>query len=266
MSWQELLDEAEQALDEARYRDALQLCDRAAQSGEDARYCSVILRGDTLLEMGEAAAALSAYDSVADLDTIDPELDCARGIALFELCRLPEAENALESAIRDAPELAEAYFTLALIAELRGSGDEELFRKARLLQPERYPSMTRISPGEFDGVVEQALDELPEPVQRALDNIPIIVQELPDLDVLRETDPPMSPACLGMYMGVPPSELSVMDPVNGPPAAIILFKRNLERAFNDRSRLVAEIRTTLLHEVGHALGLSEADLEDRGLE
>src|SRR5690606_25477836 len=133
-----------------------QLCDRAALSGDDGRYHGALLRGDILLELGDAAAALSAYETVAQLDVPDPELDCARGIALFHLCRLPEAENALRSALRGRPDLPHAWYTLALIAEIRGNGqDPELFRRARMLDPEHYPPLEQMGRGEF----EQALEE-----------------------------------------------------------------------------------------------------------
>lgn len=45
---------------------------------------------------------------------------------------------------------------------------------------------------------------------------------------------------------------------------IYLFKRNLEREANDREDLAEQIRVTLLHEVGHYLGLEEDDLDDAG--
>ena len=37
------------------------------------------------------------------------------------------------------------------------------------------------------------------------------------------------------------------------------------RACQTREELVEQIRITVLHEVGHLLGLTEEDLDDRGL-
>jgi predicted Zn-dependent protease with MMP-like domain len=46
----------------------------------------------------------------------------------------------------------------------------------------------------------------------------------------------------------------------------VLYQRNLERFARDREELVEQIRITLLHEVGHFLGLDEEQLRERGLE
>ena len=51
------------------------------------------------------------------------------------------------------------------------------------------------------------------------------------------------------------------------PPQIILFIDNLwDMAEGDENVFRDEVRTTVLHEIGHYFGLDEADLEDRGLE
>jgi predicted Zn-dependent protease with MMP-like domain len=57
-----------------------------------------------------------------------------------------------------------------------------------------------------------------------------------------------------------------MDPWSHFPSSIALFQRNLERMARDQDELVEEIRVTLLHEVGHFLGLDEDGLRDLGLD
>ena len=70
---------------------------------------------------------------------------------------------------------------------------------------------------------------------------------------------------LGLFVG--PSfgeELETADPT---PPAIRLFIENLrDEAEDDPSRFRQEVRTTLLHEIGHYLGLDEEELADRGLD
>jgi predicted Zn-dependent protease with MMP-like domain len=266
-TWQDLLDDAEIALRELRHHDALQLCDRAAVQGDDARYFSALLRGDVLLDFGDAAGALSSYDSVADPGIADPELDLCRGLALFELVRFAEAENALRSALRGDPSLAEAHYTLALIAEINGTGREvEHFRQARRLDPDRFPAMPQMSRNEFEAVVEEALASLPESVREATRGIPVLIAEVVHPGDLMQADPPFSPRILGMFVGIAPRDVSVLDAPPEQQPTILLFKRNLERACPDREVLIAEVRKTVLHEVGHALGLSEEELVEMGLE
>ncbi len=265
--WRDLLDEASQAHADGHDHDALQLCDRAAMCGEEARYFSAVMRGDVLIDLGDTSGALSSYDSVADPSVPDPDLDCARGVALFELVRFAEADNALRSATRGDPSLAEAHYTLGLLAEITGSGrDGEYFRQARRLDPGAYPPPIQLGRQEFESAVDEALAQLPEPVRKATQEVPIVIAEVPHPDDLVQSDPPLSPAMLGMFVGPSSAEVSVLDAPPEQQPTILLFKRNLERASHDRETLIREIRTTVLHEVGHAIGLSEADLFELGLD
>ncbi|MBC7793227.1 MAG: metallopeptidase family protein [Clostridia bacterium] len=265
--WEDLLDEAEGLWQEGRHHDALQACDRAALQGEDARYYAAIMRGDILLELGDAPGALSSFESVADPDVADPDVDLSRGVALFELGRFAEAENALRSAQRGDANLAEAHYTLGLIAELQGTGAEaEHFRQARKLDAELYAPRPQIGREEFEKIVEEALESLPDRVAGVVRNVPVLVAELPHPDDLRLADPPLSPRSLGLFVGLPPRAISSLDAPAIEQPTILLFKRNLERACRDRDELVREVNLTVVHEVGHALGLSEEDLEERGLQ
>jgi predicted Zn-dependent protease with MMP-like domain len=267
MNWEDLLDEAEAAWQNGRHHDALQACDRAAMQGEDARYYAAMMRGDVLLELGDAAGALSSFESVADPDVEDPDVDLSRGVALFELGRLAEGENALRSALRGDANLAEAHYTLGLIAELQGNGAEaEHFRQARRLDAELYSPRPQLAREDFENLVEEALASLPDPVATAVRNIPVLVAELPHPEDLRLSDPPLSPRALGLFVGTPPGRTGGFDGPAPEQPTILLFKRNLERACADREELVREVSLTVIHEVGHALGLSESELEERGLQ
>ena len=95
----------------------------------------------------------------------------------------------------------------------------------------------------------------------------MLVEEVPSEEILRQYDPPLSPGeLLGYFSGHSLLERSVDDPWSHLPAAILLFRRPLQRYAQDRETLISELRTTIYHEVGHFLGLEEDDLEDRGLE
>ena len=60
---------------------------------------------------------------------------------------------------------------------------------------------------------------------------------------------------LGLYMGA-----SIQSDDWDLPDRILLFQRNLENISPDRETLIQEIHDTVLHEVGHHMGLEEDEL------
>ena len=105
------------------------------------------------------------------------------------------------------------------------------------------------------------MDELPEVILKAMANVDVIVEDLPKLETLKASDPPLSPAAVGLF---DPEPLAI-NGGPGQPVRIFLYRKNLEVSCADREEMADEISVTLLHEIGHHLGLDEEDLEMRGL-
>jgi len=120
----------------------------------------------------------------------------------------------------------------------------------------------RLSNEEFDAVIQDAIEELPEQFLEHLDEVLIDVMDLPDRDMLHEVRVGKH-GLLGLYRGVPLPERSV-DRAIELPARIILFKKNIERVCRGRDEMIEQIRITLLHEIGHHFGFDEEDLEELG--
>jgi predicted Zn-dependent protease with MMP-like domain/Flp pilus assembly protein TadD len=257
-------DALERGLDLARrgWKVARRLADREL-AGEFAW-----LEGAGLNQLGHGAEALARLDeAVAALpDSVDVRVE--RGFALYELCRLDEARDELLRAERIDPEDAWTQHTLGLVAERRGGREEaeRRFARARKLAPDEFPRPIALSHEAFDRAVEAALAEMPETVRRYLSNVAITVEELPSDDDLLASDPPLSPAILGLFRGSPYGQKASMDPWSHFPSAIVLYQRNLERFARSRKDLVEQIGITLIHEVGHFLGLDEEELWARGLD
>jgi tetratricopeptide (TPR) repeat protein len=244
MNWVELLEEAEAARSRGLRHQALQYCHRAARCGEQALREAALLQGRILLELGDATAALSGFESVALLERPDPELDCMRGLALFELGLLPEAEAALQNALKSVPEVAGAHYTLGLIAELLGTGEAEAhFRKARQLEPEAYPWRPNFSRTEFAALVRKATDDLPSSVYNWLKMHPLFVEVLPPVEKFGRVEPRVSPLSLAMFIVLPEQELE--DTYCG----LMLFKRNFERNFEASEDIIVALKRTIVHEV-----------------
>jgi predicted Zn-dependent protease with MMP-like domain len=62
---------------------------------------------------------------------------------------------------------------------------------------------------------------------------------------------------LGLFVGVSLADRTAFSPGGELPARILLFQRNLERAFPAPELLTREIARTLHHARGHYLGLDE---------
>jgi predicted Zn-dependent protease with MMP-like domain/Flp pilus assembly protein TadD len=240
---------------------------RRAGDGELA-VALLLVEARALGQLGSPADALAPLARAEGLAPGDAEVLLEKGLALHELCRFEEARDALLTAEGTAPDDPQICHALGLVAERRGEAEEaeRRFSRARSLAPEEYPRPVSLSHGEFEAVVEAALAALPEQVRRYLANVAVTIEDLPaDADLLA-ADPPLSPGILGLFRGAPYGQKASMDPWSHLPSGIVLYQRNLERFARSREELVEEVRITLVHEVGHFLGLDEDELYERGLE
>ncbi len=241
----------------------------AARAGEDALATDLLLvEARALSQLGRAGEALGSLDRAERYAPGDCEVLCEKGMALYELCRFEEARAALAAAEAADPEDPWTVHALGLLAERRGDVEEarRRFARARKLAPDEFPAPVTLSHASFEAAVEAALVELPESVRRYLANVAITVEDLPSEVDLLASDPPLSPSILGLFRGAPYGQKASMDPWSHFPSSIVLFQLNLERFARSRAELVQEIRVTLVHEVGHFLGLDEDELYERGLD
>jgi predicted Zn-dependent protease with MMP-like domain len=104
--------------------------------------------------------------------------------------------------------------------------------------------------GRAEKIIEQVLQAMPEELRREAERVPCLLEPLP----------PEGDDALGRCLSFEENYISQA------PGPIVLYLgtiqeecRELGLDFDD------EVRITFLHELGHHLGLDEADLEDRGL-
>jgi predicted Zn-dependent protease with MMP-like domain len=117
---------------------------------------------------------------------------------------------------------------------------------------------TRIGPKEFDALVEQALSGVPERFRRYLDNVVVVVEEEPTDEDYDETDTPDEDELFGIFRGAPYFERERS--VTELPAQIALFRGPILRSCATRGEAVREIRDTVVHELGHLLGLDDEEM------
>ena len=258
--------------DRETLEEGLDLCARGhklagrAQDSE-LRFEFLLLEGIALNQLGNCEGALTRLNMALKLDPRSTEAGLERATALFELGRFDAARAAFARAT-GGPDPAWAHHYLGLIAERQGDGREAArhFGSARSLAPDEFPAPVTLSEAEFDGAVEAAVARLPDNVKRYLDNATVSVEPLPSDDDLGASKPPLSPSILGVFRGTPVGERSVTSAADHFPASIVLYQKNLERFARTRDELIEQIGITVMHEVGHLLGLDEEDLWERGLE
>jgi predicted Zn-dependent protease with MMP-like domain len=103
---------------------------------------------------------------------------------------------------------------------------------------------------DFDQLVSDALDELPDDIQKLMTNVAVTVED----------EPPAGEPLLGLYQGVPWGR-------RGPyyagalPDKITIYRGPLERlARGDEKRLRSMVRRTVFHEIAHHFGISDQRL------
>lgn len=120
-----------------------------------------------------------------------------------------------------------------------------------------------VSKAEFARYVEQALAELPEPFASHLEHITVEVVERPTRKQLRSVGLKDDELLFGLYQGISLPDRSVQHS-GVMPDRILIFQEDHELACDNPRELVQEIRTTVLHEIGHHFGMDEDDLDEIG--
>ena len=123
--------------------------------------------------------------------------------------------------------------------------------------------MLKLTDEEFAEVVEDALQSIPDGFKHYLEEIAVDIEEEPDENTCRELNLRSPRQLLGLYRGTPLTKRHVEDPYRYP-ERVIIYQANLERVCRSKPEMVAEIRKTVLHEVGHHFGLSERQLRELG--
>jgi predicted Zn-dependent protease with MMP-like domain len=122
---------------------------------------------------------------------------------------------------------------------------------------------------EFVKLVEEALAALPARFRKRIQNVAVLVENAPpeqlsrrgsrDAGIISSDD--AENLVLGVFEGVPTTKKSMFDLPAGPDR-IVLYQKNIEAVCSNQDEIREEIRLTVLHELGHYFGMTEAQLED----
>jgi predicted Zn-dependent protease with MMP-like domain len=111
--------------------------------------------------------------------------------------------------------------------------------------------MIELSEARFEEMVADALDTLPPGLTRVMRNVVVVVED--------GTDPHL----LGLYQGIPLTE-RMSDYSAVLPDKITIFRNAICAICDTEQQVVDEVRTTVVHEVGHHFGIDDERLHELG--
>lgn len=116
---------------------------------------------------------------------------------------------------------------------------------------------------EFEDLVAAALDGLPEIFAKALDNVEVTVEIWPTPWDLQDGKVKPGMTLYGLYRGVPQTKRGTY--AGALPDKIVIFAGPIVRTFGDNPDAVKkQVRDTVLHEIGHHFGMSDAEIRKTG--
>ena len=97
---------------------------------------------------------------------------------------------------------------------------------------------------EFEQLVEEAIESLPDDLRAFMSNVGVVVED----------EPPAGLPLLGLYQGVPLT-VRTSSYAAVPPDKITIYRGPLERLYAG-DELVRQVRRVVLHEIAHHFGIS----------
>jgi len=118
----------------------------------------------------------------------------------------------------------------------------------------------RMSAESFAGIVQQAMADLPAEYARLLDTVAVVVEDEPPPGVLKDLDIEEGEELLGLYHGLSLNDESFFRSGGQAPAQISLYRGPILRQCDTEVEMIQEIADTLVHELGHHVGLDDNEM------
>lgn len=111
---------------------------------------------------------------------------------------------------------------------------------------------------DFEYLVERALEDIPSEFKEKLENVSIVTADWPSRYQLAKVGG--KGFLLGLYEGVPQTRRGRYGVGGTLPDKITIFKIPILRISRTLEDVIRQVRSTVIHEVGHHFGLSEAEV------
>lgn len=116
------------------------------------------------------------------------------------------------------------------------------------------------SDDEFDQIISDALDTLPEKYTSRLQNVAIIYEDEPSPEQREKLQLHCNQTLFGLYEGVPLPRRGGIQPLL--PDKITIFKLPMAYTSNSFEELKKQVRHTLWHEMAHYFGLDHKRIHE----
>lgn len=113
---------------------------------------------------------------------------------------------------------------------------------------------------EFDVIISEELDTLPEKYTSRLKNVAILYEDVPSQEQREKLQLHCNQTLFGLYEGIPLPKRGGMTPLF--PDKITIFKVPLAATSKDLTELKAQVRHTLWHEMAHYFGLDHKRIHE----
>ena len=117
-----------------------------------------------------------------------------------------------------------------------------------------------ITRDEFEELVADALDSVPDEFGRMMDNVAVIVEDWPAPEQVGGRRGTL----LGLYEGISLTRRSPLSYAGVMPDRIFVFRGPICERAATMDDLVGLVRTTVIHEVAHHFGISDERLTELG--
>ncbi len=117
-----------------------------------------------------------------------------------------------------------------------------------------------LSPDAFAALVQRAIADLPPAYAKLMETIAVVVEEEPSQEVLDDLELDSADDLLGLYQGQSLATESFFEAGGTAPAKISIYRGPILRQCESEEDIVQEVYDTVVHELGHHVGLDDEDM------
>ncbi len=113
----------------------------------------------------------------------------------------------------------------------------------------------------FEKLVNEAVQGLPEKIRQKMENVAIVIEERPSPEQLRKLGVRYGGLLLGLYEGVPQTKWGRGFGGNLPDK-ITIFQQSIENIARSEEEIKKLVKNVVWHEIAHHFGFDEREIQE----